>query len=373
MKKIQCIIKVTNGCNLRCKYCYNSAKGFKSDVITLDKIEKTFDLFEGFDVIQIIFHGGEPMLGGMEFYEKVLELERIVTARRGTMFENLIQTNATLIDARWISFFKKNNFFVGISFDGLENEKYRGHTEDVLKSLELMRKNGLRTSAIAVVSNPNYDIGANYDYFKSLRLGVDFAIVYNEGSAKEMDIMSPDEYGRQMVELFDRWVYDKDGVPVRNLVYMLKKVLHCCREYCGNGSCVGNFFCVDVDGSLYGCSHETVKQYRFGNIADFTCHHDIINAPNFKRYVLGSIERRRICMDACPYFDYCKGGCADDALLSGDISKPNKAYCRQFQLMFDRAKAFVDEMFEKKTPLSELNPVFKEILAEAAGTDDTVK
>ena len=42
-------ISVTDRCNLRCKYCYNAAKEFKHEVISLDKIEKMSDLLEQFN------------------------------------------------------------------------------------------------------------------------------------------------------------------------------------------------------------------------------------------------------------------------------------------------------------------------------------
>lgn len=365
MKKVQFIIKVTNACNLRCKYCYNAAKHFKEGVIPLERFEKAISMFSDFDVIQVIFHGGEPMLGGLPFYKKAMEIEELFTAKKGIQFENLIQTNATLIDKEWIAFFKKHKFTVGVSFDGLENEKYRGETDKVLKSIALLHKEGMRVGGIAVVASPDYDIGANYDYFKSLGVSADFSIVFNEGSAKDMALMSIEDYTRQMLNLFDRWIYDVKGVNVRPFAFMLRKAMHCCKEYCGNGSCIGNFFCFDVDGSVYGCSHETVKKYRFGSLDEFQTHHDIINSPNFKAYLLGSIERRKACQATCSYYDYCKGGCVDDAILAGDISKPNPAYCYYFRALFDKVKSTVDEIFEKKIPLDQLNPVFKKILAES--------
>jgi uncharacterized protein len=49
---------------------------------------------------QITFewHGGEPLLAGIPFYEKVLGLQRSL-AREGLEIENVVQTNGILIDA----------------------------------------------------------------------------------------------------------------------------------------------------------------------------------------------------------------------------------------------------------------------------------
>ncbi len=370
MKKIQLIIKVTNGCNLRCKYCYNAGKGFKNDIISIDKVKKFFSVFKGFDCYQIIFHGGEPLLGGFEFFDKVMELEKVYNAQYGTVFENLVQTNATLINNKWIAYFKKHNMNPGVSFDGIYNDTYRGGTEAVKKALALLKKNGFDTGCIAVVSDPDYNILENYNYFKTLGNRVDFNYVYLEGSAKNYDHLDIDSYTRQMIDLFDLWIRDKNGIGVRNFDMFLKKVFRCDFEYCTNGSCIGNFFCLDVDGSVYGCSLEAVKQYSFGNIEDFTCLHDIVNSPNFLRYIKGSIERRKICENTCEYFDHCKGGCVDNAIIHGDIAKPNPEYCAFFGALYSHIKKTVDGILESNANLSEFNPYFRKALIQKTSYDD---
>lgn len=374
MRKIQCIIKVTNGCNLRCKYCYNAAKGFKSETISLERLERFFSLFSEFDCIQVIFHGGEPMLPGIDFYEKVMELEERFTFTNGVTFENEIQTNGTLIDERWLSFFKKHKIAVGLSFDGIYNDAYRGETQKVLRGIELLKKHGFSFGCMAVVADPHYEISRNYDYYKSMGLSVDFSYVAVEGSAREMQNVLPcEEYTKQVVELFDRWMYEKDGVGVRNLEFMVKKVLKCNYEYCSNGSCVGNFFCIDVDGSIYGCSMESAKKYRFGNVGDFSTFHDLINSENFVSYVKGAIERRKKCAATCPLFEYCKGGCNDNAINNGDIREPNKAYCLYFRTVFTHIKNKVDEICAKQVDLGTLNPYFTRSFMQTMSIDDKGK
>lgn len=370
MRKIQCIIKVTNGCNLRCKYCYNAAKQFKNEIISVDKLEKLFSLFDGFDCVQVIFHGGEPMLAGMDFYERVMNLEREFTVMKGVTFENQIQTNATLIDKRWLSFFKKNKIAVGISFDGIYNDAYRGQTQKILKSVELLQKNGVPFGCIAVVADPQYNISENYNYFKTLGIKVDFSYVFLEGDAKNINVLNVDDYTKQMVELFDRWIYDKDGISVRNFDFMIKKVLHCNYEYCSNGSCIGNFFCIDVDGTIYGCSRESVKKYPFGNVKEFNRYSDIINSENFKLYVTGSIKRRNKCSTNCSFFEFCKGGCTDDAITHGDITEPNKSYCTYFGTLFTHIKKKVEEILESKADLSAFNPNFTQALIQKMSIDE---
>jgi len=47
--------------------------------------------------VEFIWHGGEPMLAGIDFYRQVVELEA-EWSDKGKKIFNSIQTNGTLID-----------------------------------------------------------------------------------------------------------------------------------------------------------------------------------------------------------------------------------------------------------------------------------
>lgn len=371
MRRIQLIIKVTNGCNLRCKYCYNAAKEFKHEIISLDKVEKMLDLVGEFDRVDVLFHGGEPMLAGKEFYKKVIELEKKAAHKTGATFTNQIQTNATLLDSQWAQFFKKNHIAVGISFDGIYNDEYRGKTQQTVDAVEILKKNKMQFGCISVVADKDYDIYKNYEYLKFIGVNVDFSYVFIEGNAKTIEVLPVDSYVKQMKDLFDRWIYDKEGIPVRNFGYLLNKIFQSGCEYCCNGSCIGNFFCLDVNGDIFGCSRESARQYCFGNIATVNTMSEVMNSDGFKSFIGGAIARRKSCSASCELYDYCKGGCSDDAITSGDISKPNSRYCYYFKSMYSYIKAKVDEIFEQKPDLSIFNPHFRKALIGATSVSDS--
>jgi uncharacterized protein len=67
-------------------------------------------------LVNFIWHGGEPLLLGRDFFRKALSLqEKFLQPRRYVL--NSIQTNGTLIDEAWCEFFGRNKFTVGISID----------------------------------------------------------------------------------------------------------------------------------------------------------------------------------------------------------------------------------------------------------------
>jgi len=90
-----------------------------------------------------------------------------------------VQTNATLIDDAWAEFFATHNMRVSISVDGP-----RAHNaarvarcgspsyDRVVRGVEALRRNGVRFSALCVVSRPAPGLAAElYEYF--LDLGCD--------------------------------------------------------------------------------------------------------------------------------------------------------------------------------------------------------
>ncbi|PHM73224.1 radical SAM protein [Xenorhabdus kozodoii] len=107
------IIKPTHRCNLACKYCYN--EDIRHPVMTLEFLEKTIkDTFDYandkkvFTYVHFIWHGGEPMLPGISFYENVVAFQEKYS--NGIRYLNALQTNGTLITQRLCDFIKKINF-----------------------------------------------------------------------------------------------------------------------------------------------------------------------------------------------------------------------------------------------------------------------
>jgi uncharacterized protein len=71
------------------------------------------------DQVSFNWHGGEPLILGLDFYRKAIEFEKKYAD--GKVILNTLQTNGTLLNRDWTEFFRKNNFLLGISIDGPEN------------------------------------------------------------------------------------------------------------------------------------------------------------------------------------------------------------------------------------------------------------
>lgn len=94
------IIKPVNGlCNLSCSYCYasDSGKRTRKSRMRPEILKAMIDFFcHDQDNIEFIWHGGEPLLAGMDFYRKAVEHQQ-TWEQKGKRITNSVQTNATLI------------------------------------------------------------------------------------------------------------------------------------------------------------------------------------------------------------------------------------------------------------------------------------
>ncbi|ENM5812201.1 4Fe-4S cluster-binding domain-containing protein, partial [Vibrio mimicus] len=85
-------------CNINCEYCYYLEKETffhhkDKTCITYDTLEQLIKSYinQEKDDIYFTWQGGEPTLSGIEFFEKVIELQQAFS--RGKRIHNAIQTN----------------------------------------------------------------------------------------------------------------------------------------------------------------------------------------------------------------------------------------------------------------------------------------
>ena len=119
-------------CNLNCTYCFylekaelfsETVKHRMSDEIQEELIRQVMQ--QSGDSVSIAWQGGEPTLMGLDFYRKVVELEK--KYGHGQTVGNGLQTNGTLLNEDWAEFLKKYDWLVGLSLDGPEHihDRYR--------------------------------------------------------------------------------------------------------------------------------------------------------------------------------------------------------------------------------------------------------
>jgi serine-type anaerobic sulfatase-maturating enzyme len=104
------------------------------------------------------WQGGEPTLLGLEFFEKVVELEQEYQNPFQRM-ENDLRTNGTLLDDDWGAFLKKHDFMAELNIDGPKelHDRFRVTNDGkptfdkVFAAAQMLHRHGVPFNVLCVV------------------------------------------------------------------------------------------------------------------------------------------------------------------------------------------------------------------------------
>ena len=156
--------EVTAKCNLKCKYCY--AEPFEAsstdNFMKIETVRKMIDLLAGNsqkEHIEIIFHGGEPLLQKPEWFDDSCNYVAEKFNGKNKKYSFGLQTNNTLLNNDFVEIFNKHKIKIGVSFDGTEeiHNKFRGGYSKTQKNIKLLENNKLFSGVITVISHHNFD------------------------------------------------------------------------------------------------------------------------------------------------------------------------------------------------------------------------
>ena len=316
-------MKVVGGsCNLRCKYCFYDGHQ-NSPLVLMDGevLEKVVgDLMKVSPVgIRFIWHGGEPMLAGIDYFTKIVQLQQRF-ATNGQMVENSIQTNGTLINEEWVGFFKKHDFKVGVSLDGPEhihdqvriNVAQRGTYKSVMRGINLLREAEMTVGVIAVINSDsvNYpDELFNFFYHQGLNFNANECTAFPDDPLVVRSLaINPMEYAQFLLKIFDLWL--EAGNPryrVRPLVDFVHAVIGQQPKTCKMQGRCHQYITIDVNGDVYPCHAYLRPEHVLGNLAS-TGIEKFLEGPQIKQYYSGRLETLKACGD-CQWVRVCNGGC----------------------------------------------------------------
>jgi uncharacterized protein len=156
------IIKLNGRCNLACRYCFEYEMADQSylrnpNTMSREVILKLAErigehvLAYALPAINLVIHGGEPLMAGMELIELLVsETRRHVSERTGglTRVNVTMQTNGVLLNEGVLGSLDRLGVRVGISLDGGQeandrnrvDHSGRGTFSRVARGIELMRE-----------------------------------------------------------------------------------------------------------------------------------------------------------------------------------------------------------------------------------------
>lgn len=370
------LIKPVGGdCNLRCTYCFylRTLDRVYSDkprhLMTQDTLRRLIASYmgEGFRSSAFCWQGGEPLLAGLDFYERAVEFQKRFGAD-GRVVSNAFQTNATLIDAKWAKFFRQYNCLLGVSIDGPESihDVYRvttagrGSHDQTIRALDVLREYEVEFNILCTVNRKTADHPNEIlDYFDSL--GVKYLqfiplVEVDPATGSVADyVATPEQYGKFLCDLWDEWV--KPGIPqisIRDFEAWIEKMLGGASPLCCYDSACNQYVMVEHTGDVYPCDFYCNPAYKLGNLNE-TPLAQIFRSPKHRGFAALKTVYPDECY-SCQWLSLCHGGCTKDRML-GDSSagipkaRASNYFCQSYKMFFDHA---YDEMVALKNKIWEI-------------------
>ena len=363
------IMKPTLNCNAHCRHCYHrpdECSDVVMDIKTVDRVTRL--VHDEYDSARYIWNGGEPLLAGEKFYKKAIAIQKDVYGKSVSRCGNTIQTNGLLLNQRFMEFCRDARINVGISFEGGFDEGLRPDIDKkVIESdLSMLVRKQHMFSIVSNIHAGNIDrMDDIYEYFRNRGISFYFSPVLRMGGAADHPEMlpDPDVYADKCIELFDRWILDKDtDIPVLPFYqYARASVTGPNVSDCAHSSCLTRWMCVYPNGDVYPCAKPCPDSYRMGNINEVGSVSELFDSDGFRNILLDSIARRKKCAD-CPIFDQCAGGCTIDAMADGDVTENGGFSCRVYRKLFPHIRDTIQEILDTKPDMSKYNRFIRDIV-----------
>jgi len=363
---ISVVIKPTLECNIDCEHCYHTPEERVGGQISIETVERLFRLVsEEYEAVWFVWHGGEPLLLSHKFYRSVIALQEKYFGRDSHRVGNTIQTNGTLLEKGFIEFCKDKKINIGISHEGPFNDVLRQQTEVSENNLRLLSKKDRVFSVSSTISSATESKQSEmYEYFKSNGVSASFSPVIPAGCASRDRslVPDPDAFIRSSIEMFDRWLFDKETeIPlIPHYLYILNALGEPAESDCAHTSCLTKWMCLYPNGDIYPCGKGCPSEFKMCNLNDIEQISDIFRTEGFVKVLSGSIERREKCKNECELFPFCNGGCSIDAYYECGIENAGGDSCRIFKAVFDHILKTMNDITKDRPDLSVYNKFVRE-------------
>ncbi len=231
----QIVLKVHSRCDLACDHCYvyeasdQSWRG-RPIVISDEVLSQTAHriaehvLAHALPAVQIVLHGGEPLLAGPD------RLRRIITGLRDALrglcrLDLRIHTNGVLLSEQLCELFAEHDVKVGISIDGdrAANDRHRRYADGrssydkVIRAISLLRTAPFRhlyAGLLCTIDTANDPLVVYQSLMDLHPPRIDFLLPHATWDhPPRREAARDSEYADWLIAIFGRWL--ADGCPAR--------------------------------------------------------------------------------------------------------------------------------------------------------------
>lgn len=356
-------------CNLDCKYCFYLEKerlyqesDWKMPDDVLESYIRQYIQAQSAQTVSFAWQGGEPTLLGVDYFRKVVELEKKHAGSK--RIENAFQTNGILLDDPWGEFLAENRFLVGLSIDGPRelHDRYRVDKggrptfDRVMRGLGYLKKHGVEFNTLTVVQRNNSyhplevyrflkEAGSRFVQFIPVvervtdNRGADGLVLIGPAQDAAARVagwsVEPLQYGKFLCAVFDEWARNDAGrVYVQIFDVALEMWLGLPAGLCVFRETCGAALALEHNGDLYSCDHFVYPENKLGNIME----HPLASLAASERQMRFGLDKRdclpRYCRE-CDVRFACNGECPKHRFTRAPDGEYGLNYlCSGYKLFF---------------------------------------
>jgi len=340
----QFILKVHSRCNLSCSYCYvyemadQGWRGLPNRMSSAVASKAVGRIAEhagkhGLASVDVILHGGEPLLAGAEWLAGLVGMLR---SRVPAQVNVALQTNGTLLDRPMLTCLKSLGITVGVSLDGDaeatgRHRRYangRNSFGAVADGLDLLRSPEFRdcySGILCTVDIQNDPVSTYEALLKFTPPALDLLLPHANWS-------SPPAAGHAdwLISVFERWYNaPRQETRIRLFSELIQLVLGNPGQVEGLGLLPSTLIVVDTDGSVkqldslsstYPGAADTGLDIMTGSFDEALDH------PTTVARQIGAEALSSQCL-ACEVMEVCGGGLYPHRFREGEGFRHRSVYC----------------------------------------------
>jgi len=264
------VVKLTDYCNLRCKYCHQDALNGKPILIPMETYKNAVRLVlkpSKAPKVYVQFHGGEPLLCPDEFFREAVAFAKKELETFDRRVEFCIQTNLTKVTADKEALLKELGITISYSLDGPPtiNDELRGGGRKIVENWRRMKQNGTEAGTICLIQPSNWDrmIEVLRFFHDEGIHSVRFNLMVPDGRGKDVNTATTDKLFNAKKVVLDYMLETKGQSVVDATLYNAMKRFvkangaptsfeyHGCESlYCQAGR---SLYSVNPDGKFFAC------------------------------------------------------------------------------------------------------------------------
>jgi len=356
------IAKITERCNSNCRYCDVVRKKDTGQTMSGEVLEALFIKSNEFllqhpeEKIDILWHGGEPLLPGIDYYNKIINLLESHCSETRSRIKHSIQTNLTNLTDDFARLLLKIGITaVGTSYDPEPNMRGFGKNVDTiaynskfLNAIRLLDKYGIGWGLIYVVTSESIKDPLGVFYFLTNLLltgGINFNPVLIYDDERKNLAITPAEFVEFLGTIFPVWWENRsrypDIEPFRSLVNNIingHRHLACV----DSGDCTYHHINIAPNGDASQCGRSSDWELLdYGNIKENSIEEILYHKERDQLQKRVQLLENGECA-GCRFWDICHGGCPLDAWSK------HKSFQHKSEWCFAK-RGFVTKYFEPIT------------------------